>query len=72
MIMLNKEFVFVLENGKNTLVINLNNFNTIDFDDAKMSIVIDHGTSERALDFDNKKTYMDLKKQIIDTLSEEA
>lgn len=68
--MLNKEFVFVLENEKDTLVINLNNFNTIDFDDAKMSIVIDHGTSERVLDFDNKKTYMDLKKQIIDTISE--
>jgi hypothetical protein len=69
--MLNKELVFILENGKNALVINLNNFNTIEFDDAKMSVMIDHGTSERNVDFDNKKSYNDFKAQIVGALIEE-
>jgi hypothetical protein len=69
--MLNKELVFILENGKNALVINLNNFNTIEFDDAKMSVMVDHGTSERNVDFDNKKSYNDFKAQIVGALIEE-
>ncbi len=69
--MLNKELVFILENGKNALVINLNNFNTIEFDDAKMSVMVDHGTSERSVDFDNKKSYNDFKAQIVGALIEE-
>lgn len=69
--MLNKEFVFILENGGNTLVINLNNFNTLEFDDAKMVITVDHGTSERTVEFDNKKSYADLKELIINTLADE-
>ncbi|WP_303850601.1 hypothetical protein [Seleniivibrio woodruffii] len=69
--MLNKELVFILENGKNALVINLNNFNTIEFDDVKMSVMIDHGTSERNVDFDNKKSYNDFKAQIVGALIEE-
>lgn len=69
--MLNREFVFILENGKTTLALNLNNFNTIDFDDAKRTIVVDHGTSERSLDFDDKESYMSLKEQIITALAGE-
>lgn len=69
--MLNKELVFILENGKNALVINLNNFNTIEFDDANMSVMVDHGTSERNVDFDNKKSYNDFKAQIVGALIEE-
>ncbi|MCD8554234.1 hypothetical protein [Seleniivibrio sp.] len=69
--MLNKDLVFILENGKNALVINLNNFNTIEFDDANMSVMIDHGTSERNVDFDNKKSYSEFKAQIVGALIEE-
>ncbi len=69
--MLNKEFVFILENEKNTLVINLNNFNTLEFDDEKMVITVDHGTSERTVEFDNKKNYEALKDQIINALADE-
>ncbi|MGE4317820.1 MAG: hypothetical protein AB7E96_02845 [Deferribacterales bacterium] len=69
--MLNKEFVFILENEKNTLVINLNNFNTVEFDDTKMIITVDHGTSERTVEFDNKKNYEALKDQIINALADE-
>ncbi len=55
--MLNPKYVFVFEGENDALAVNLNNFCTISFDDAKREILIDYGTTERVITLDDDKDF---------------
>jgi len=69
--MLDPKLVFVFEGENDALAINLNNFCTVNFDDAKREIVVDYGTTERTITPDNDKAYFDVKEQILTAIAGE-
>lgn len=69
--MLNQKFVFVFEGENEALALNLNNFCTVNFDDAKRELVVDYGTTERSVVMDNDKKYFAIKDQILDLIAGE-
>ncbi|PLX69651.1 MAG: hypothetical protein C0603_01600 [Denitrovibrio sp.] len=69
--MLNPKYVFVFEGANDALAVNLNNFCTINFDDAKREILIDYGTTERVITLDDDKDFFDNKELILETIAGE-
>lgn len=63
--MLNPKYVFFVFEGENdALAVNLNNFCTISFDDAKKrEILIDYGTTERVITLDDDKDFFSITKR---------
>ncbi|ADD68053.1 hypothetical protein Dacet_1281 [Denitrovibrio acetiphilus DSM 12809] len=69
--MLNQKLVFVLEGENDALAINLNNFCTVNFDDAKREFVVDYGTTERTVNMNDDKAYFALKDQMLEAITGE-
>ncbi|PLX71245.1 MAG: hypothetical protein C0602_02355 [Denitrovibrio sp.] len=69
--MLNSKYVFVFEGENDALAINLNNFCTVSFDDAKRELLVDYGTTERVVTIDTDKEYFAIKDQILEAISAE-
>jgi len=69
--MLDQKLVFVFEGENDALAINLNNFCTVSFDDAKREMTVDYGTTERLVNFDTDKAYFDIKEQILTAITGE-
>lgn len=67
--MLDKKLVFVFEGDNDALAINLNNFCTVNFDDAKREIVVDYGTTERTVTIDDDKEFFDIKEQMLEAIA---
>lgn len=69
--MLNPKYVFVFEDENDALAVNLNNFCSLSFDDAKRELLVDYGTTERTVSLNSDKAYFAIKDQILEAISGE-